>query len=818
MYAQRSARETIFFMGKRESGPFFYDAALRLLHQCSTHSAGLLRLQYDVQHSMEEDKGIKRYKMSHEEDTAMEIDSSSKGDSDAPHAELSEERLERIRNDPAELDVFIQQCKDKEAEMRSNREFTDLLLQISRLHGMAMLYKKLVLEKQQPVRSPVQRLVEPDYNIKDLPLAHGFDLDRLRERLLDLFQWHDDQKTKEKYMAPYIPIVQSSGSGKTKVMYELRKLFDDSGEYHCAMILCSSDTSKKSDVFTDIIDFDAAARERTEFTKRYMGVKEWLDCLIKGLVQPRTVLLFDEAQALLSENGFLFRCIRWWLRKIDSKRKTKVVALFTGTTSQLANYYRDPPESKYSRDADDRSYEVKGTALYPPFFDFCTVGCLKPKFSSSLNKYESEYHQAIPYGRPLFAAMQLKNKLDDRMLSTVLQRMLLSTGENYFSDRKACLSVLATRVQMGQTSFRVASDLVAKAYATLTDFTMAEDVGEVAQFCYLPDPVCARLAMCLMDENWENNDGSIKGMSKKLWTSKMIEIFSMGICRPPKGDVGEVVAACYLLLCGDVLRRMEDNDYKQFSVSLSKWVSFLLDPDKEKEFDEDLLPGATISFIQVCRNYIRYSGESTKSMMNESFLEYLYKSGCAFFVYPGCPTIDLFAAIRLQQDGNKGVHYVPLLVSVKARAKFSSSDAEKLRTNMAKMLADAGSQRGLCLVVLVGGPEKANFPEDYIDLGNLGNLKSGVVFKVVQLSNRVNPFGLAGGVEVVASDGMEIAETYASHTFLQAHINTDLKNKSILRSVPRKLPVSSDQPMLYVTKLREALSESVKAADTSVPT
>jgi hypothetical protein len=63
---------------------------------------------------------------------------------------------------------------------------------------------------------------------------------------------------------------------------------------------------------------------------------------------------------------------------------------------------------------------------------------------------------------------------------------------------ESCLSILATRVQMGQMSTETAYLLVSKGYANLVGFS---NPGKV-QICYFPDPVCARLAMAMMDENW----------------------------------------------------------------------------------------------------------------------------------------------------------------------------------------------------------------------------------------------------------------------------------------------------------------------------
>ena len=110
---------------------------------------------------------------------------------------------------------------------------------------------------------------------------------------------------------------------------------------------------------------------------------------------------------------------------------------------------------------------------------------------------------------------------------------------------------------MGHTSALVASELVANSY---TNFLGYIPDSESVLLGYYPDPVCARLAMCMMDEAYEDvgviraKTRITKGESKKWWTQKLQEIFSRGIVSPDKGNLGEVVVALYILFCGDLLR------------------------------------------------------------------------------------------------------------------------------------------------------------------------------------------------------------------------------------------------------------------------
>jgi hypothetical protein len=63
------------------------------------------------------------------------------------------------------------------------------------------------------------RIADLDFAIKQ-PYVGSRDLKVFSERVGSLFEWHKkDYKT---YLAPYFPIIQSSGMGKTKILVEYR--------------------------------------------------------------------------------------------------------------------------------------------------------------------------------------------------------------------------------------------------------------------------------------------------------------------------------------------------------------------------------------------------------------------------------------------------------------------------------------------------------------------------------------------------------------------------------------------------------------------
>jgi hypothetical protein len=74
-------------------------------------------------------------------------------------------------------------------------------------------------------------------------------------------------------------------------------------------------------------------------------------------------------------------------------------------------------------------------------------------------------------------------------------------------------------------------------------------------------------------------------------------------------------------------------------------------------------PCPSVSFIQVYRNYLR-PYKNYEYVCSQSLLEYLYKSGTAFYAFPDCPHFDIVASIRYVHKGS--LLYAPMLISVEA--------------------------------------------------------------------------------------------------------------------------------------------------------
>jgi hypothetical protein len=696
------------------------------------------------------------------------------------------------------------------------------------------------------------RMVPVDYEIINSELSHTADLQALRKKVYEMFDWYsstpDDPttandpttasnptpnaqatpndppatETRPKCVAPYFPIIQSSGMGKTKLLHELGSLLNEEGT-KCHLILPGAMTQVQEKVFwklnfsqfaeqkeaiVGIMDLEGkvAAAGKGEATDKEENIDDAEKILtasakvlqfLDDMILPkefeekpkRLVLMFDEAQLLLKENfgvkGFLFQCIRLWLRETD--RDFKTVAIFAGTTSSLVNFF--PSEKLESSDipsrGGNRTFHKAGTVFPSPFFQTTTIGCFRFSNMSAemVTNGSTEYDAAVPYGRPLFAIMSAKKELEIH-LETVLSRMLLQKGSGWKSEKNACFSILATRVQMGQTSYETASLLVSQGYANLVGFS---DLN-VAQICFFTDPVCARLAMAMMDEEWlmKVRSSTVKGESKQWWVKQAAASFSGGLCKPNKGNVGEIFVALYLLLCGDTLRKGIDPTYRCFSVPLDSWVSNLMKSSTEKasiareDMDHD---APSVSFIQICRNYLR-SYIDYKFVVSQSLLKHLYESGTAFYAFPDCPDFDIVAAIRytINKKGDpETFSFAPLLISVKAKEKFSPGDATLNCQAMEQKLKNTNCHRGVGLVVVIGSSYS---PDDKLrklktsDITGLfdssGFNKAKVIAKVLRIPID-DQFGISRALIELTSAKEEFTEIFSSHDYVCAHA-TDSQN------------------------------------------
>jgi hypothetical protein len=216
------------------------------------------------------------------------------------------------------------------------------------------------------------RVADINFKIADTPFVYTYDLELFCKHVDRMFTWHEESEERKKYMAPYFPLVQSSGMGKTKLLYEYQK--KSKNDIESKLILCQLDSSSDNkndmpDKKYDIYDHNFFVPSGETEEVRDITTQK-LAKIVQSINSKKVVLCFDESQALLESDAFSFRCIRWWLRLQHEKQ---VVAVFTGTTSKLANFYREAPTTRFSREA-ARYHSENGKDLYQPFYKLSTSG------------------------------------------------------------------------------------------------------------------------------------------------------------------------------------------------------------------------------------------------------------------------------------------------------------------------------------------------------------------------------------------------------------------------------------------------------------
>ncbi|CAJ1956157.1 unnamed protein product [Cylindrotheca closterium] len=509
------------------------------------------------------------------------------------------------------------------------------------------------------------------------------------------------------------------------------------------------------------------------------------------------VVFFDEAHYLLDEGKYtkekgngkgketttmdamLLRIVRLWIRK--KRGNLQIVAVFTGTTAKLTNFIIDDDITNKT-DTDTREYTspklefyMRGEKTsYTPFYTTTTIGCLRFVKMDDSSSNKSEYSVAVPRGRPLFAAMSEQELKAGE--SIIVQRIVQDASPSAFKNTATTwLSVPAT---------------------------VDGNDKQTAKICFPPDPVCARLAMCLMDDSWSmalSKDRTLNGRPKAWWVQKMKDLFSGHFCSPEKGDFGEVMVALYFLFCADIVRgSLKDNkDYTTFSVPLNDWIKCLINEGRSGDDGDDGDDMMTqnndcqvhFSAIQVCRNYARAYDDLWSLLQNEVFLENMYKTGVGFYVFAGCSVIDVVFALRIsvaaprkddvtatRSSSSKKYQYVPMFVSIKSQSSFcpksASIECDKMKAKFEAV--EGGSELGaLCLLVVFGSSVKSKDGDYTLKPDCVKNLEEGMaVSKVLRIPTN-DIFGLTEAFWELTGVQDEMSEVLASHSFLGAHREAD---------------------------------------------
>ena len=729
-------------------------------------------------------------------------------------------------NKAALLCLTLGEIKAQKAVIRYARE--DLVIDVEEF-----VFNRTVIFLRKPVVA--ERMVPADYGL-GTKLAHNEDLEALRERISEIEKWHTDDITRKKYLAPLLAMVQSSGTGKSKLVYELSRRRPTLRSILLRRDESNNDTKEKSK-FDRVLTLErwnednrkklGANLRNVVFEECLMAEKEEMASRAdasQGLLP--IVLVFDEAQHLISTgDGFLLRVLRWITRENPASREEsawqrfQISVVVTGTSSTLRNYF---PENEPEPTGSTRYLDVKGgylpsgTALFDPFFRLCTMGCLA---TGKVVGRPTEYERAIRYGRPLFEVMYQGGKLNEGAEFDIVNKMLLGAEtDSWEKNLRSCMSILGTRVQMGRTSEAVVSDLVSRGYAHLTYFDQENNkydsrLPNVASFTFFPDPVCARLAACLMDKDWrtsgeipQRDDSSyvqpqFSGRDKTFWTSRLSDIYTTGLCSVDKGDFGEMAVALYLLFCGDLLRKEKDDQYRTLSVDLDSWLSVAASMGSNVDISK-MNGNRSVSCIQVYRNQLRFD---TMKYGDNSFLKELYEMGCGVY----CPTqekgFDIVLPIRVV-DTIKGEDpsYVPMFINVKNHAYMAPGDAAEHLEKLVKTVHQEGVHSGLCLLCVVGQDRKDVRGSNYENL--LGTDVSGEVEKL-KVGDGVNPssdvrkvgthlvpkllcihkdeFGIHDAILATTPGANQISEIYESHSQL-LRLPENCMQENVLRSGANK--------------------------------
>ena len=253
------------------------------------------------------------------------------------------------------------------------------------------------------------------------------------------------------------------------------------------------------------------------------------------------------------------------------------------------------------------------------------------------------------------------------------------------------------------------------------------------------------------------------------------------------------------------MRLAADLTMKTFSISLKDWIGELLKPqyrtpqdgDQAKQrgasvasqdgdppiqvetnftsHDEDPLTKVEVNFIQIFRNYMRFRGYESL-LYSETMLSRLYQVGCALYAPPNNKAFDIFAPIRII-DSSKDTHFVPLLISCKARQNFSVSECKTATESMVNALVAAKAKKAVTLLVVTGCCSNSN--EDFVkSVGNTNTtyqaqpeLLSGFesedrFVSLVVVIPEDDPFGINDHL-VDTTVGQPVGEVIASHDMIR---------------------------------------------------
>jgi hypothetical protein len=688
--------------------------------------------------------------------------------------------------------------------------------------ALATQFYNLLENSQHPIR-----VRDTEFGIVGTQLIWGeYEMESLHDHVNDLYRWYEEENVRQNYAAPYKPVIQSSGTGKTKILREFCRRLTATETIHCVFISClprDAVRALKPNTYDLYLDTNSNLLDSLTALLTNIGKKD--------SPPSKILLVFDEAQQLSKGQSAGLLTLRKFLRR--KRENVCVVALLAGTTTCLANCY--PPEAQRASSREGETHDTyyqSGNCLYGPIWELYTMGCYADKIS--FQQTATDFERAIPYGRPLFARLLFAEtdpanttypvlatlKLTDPELARIATRMLLGATRPFDSEGRLVpfVSIWATRIQLGCTQASVVDELVAKGYAHLTNFSAPNDKFDgglpqpTASFSYLADPVCAYLAMQFMNEEWklDTDDRSLAGYPKQRWVAKLKEVFSCGVCRPPRGDLGEVLCAAYLLFCGDAIRFQLDVTGQSFSIPVDYWVAKAEKPDSNDEPTgmPSNIECPRINFLQFCRNDLRFG---LLDCCNQNFLEHIYKRCCAVYAYNCCPLYDAVAAVE-SKTAKGGKSYSPVLMSIKTVANFTEQSGLKAIDSIVKALCKKQVTSALILVVVLDhgidhNEEEEEESEAVIDIppslllswqqvSNLSRQRAvrecgtAIVARIISIPNN-DPFGITDLARSLTGSDDDQA-VYPSQTFIGSMPSANLRGGRPKQTAPKKAKTNGE--------------------------
>jgi hypothetical protein len=585
------------------------------------------------------------------------------------------------------------------------------------------------------------------YLIQTFDYEYPSDKQRFMNAIEDLFKWfHSGWAT---FIAPYFPLIQSSGTGKTKLLYEAQEYYVNN-ETHLRttvhLLFCVPPEGEMDNLIKGMEQFIVKDFSDVEHARQ---LRSMLNKFVHQSKNDRIILFFDEAQHLIKYDALPFRIIRWWLRAMRGPKQ--VVAVFAGTNSKLANFI-DYPLEKPSRDVSTQYYNqnIRNVYLkfYPPFYHLNTTGiyanCKVQDFRhiDDFSDDDELARKMALYGRPLFAHLDHSEQIH----SLILMRMMCGGA---WTDL-AFLSILGTRFQLDPSQFSVASKLVAQSYAVLAHY-QAE--GKRIWLTYPPEPVCSVLAAAVMSDKFDSF--GIQGRSKVSFVVALNRLCENGLANIDRGDLGEMASAIFCLFCADEVRERTVSPTKikainySFSYSLSSWLLALISipsasssstsssssscsipslsssstsfsssststsssssvpvarkserlnpskPSLSPKSSSSNHPELSMSALQFCRCHLK---THLSWYFSEDFLKWCYAARIGIYLPHFFRSFDLLIPIRcVDQSSTK---FFPILVSVKTMSKFSK--AHSFLKTMEEETNLLGNPLCLCLLFWVG--------------------------------------------------------------------------------------------------------------------